>query len=70
MNTHDFINRVRSLYNINRYLLPELNEDQWKQFRDDPARYFINRADKIQVEAIMREVEKRQIKEEIHGKFS
>ena len=60
MTLSDFINRVRSLYNIDHYCLPELSDSDWKQFRDNPPRYFINLADKIQAEAIFREVEKRQ----------
>ena len=55
-----FINRVRSLYNIDHYLLPELSKEDWPQFRDNPPRYFINSADKVQAEAIWREIEKRQ----------
>ena len=55
-----FINRVRSLYNIDHHLLPELSDGDWKEFRDNPPRYFINRADRVQAEAIWREVEKRQ----------
>lgn len=56
-----FLNRVRSLFNINHYLLPELDVTRdWPEFRDDPPRYFINRADLTQQRAIWREVEKRQ----------
>jgi hypothetical protein len=55
-----FLNRVRSLFNINRDKLPELNEQEWAEFRDDPPRYFINRADLPQLRAIWREVERRQ----------
>jgi hypothetical protein len=57
---HAFLNRVRSLFNIDHYLLPELSEKDWPLFRDDPPRYFINRADLQQCRAIWREVEKRQ----------
>ncbi len=60
MTLEEFINRVRSLYNINAHLLPELSDSDWIEYRDDPARYFINRADKRQAEAIFREVERRQ----------
>lgn len=59
MEMHEFLNRVRSLYNIDRHLLPELDDMQWISFRDDPPRYTIN-TDKVQKEAIWREVEKRQ----------
>jgi hypothetical protein len=56
-----FLNRVRSLFNIDGYLLPELDSKRdWPEFRDDPPRYFINRADPTQCKAIWREVEKRQ----------
>jgi hypothetical protein len=61
MTPHEFINRIRSLYNIDHHNLPELTSDQWEQFRKDPPRYLINLADKVQSEAIVREVEKRQI---------
>jgi hypothetical protein len=57
----DFINRVRSLYNINHDRLPELNEREWREFCDDPPKYLINLADKKQAEAIVREVQKRQV---------
>jgi hypothetical protein len=67
MDAHDFINLVRSLYNIDHYLLPELNDRQWAQFRDDPPRYLINLADKAQGEAIVREVKKRQMTEAWRG---
>ena len=55
-----FINRVRSLYNIDHYLLPELSDRDWKEFQANPVRYFINSADRVQAEAIWREIEKRQ----------
>jgi hypothetical protein len=55
-----FLNRVRSLFNIDHYLLPELTERDWQEFRDDPPRYFMNKADLPQLRAIWREVEKRQ----------
>jgi hypothetical protein len=61
MDAHEFINRIRSLYNIDHYKLPELNDEQWIEFQNDPPRYLI-RTDKIQAEAILREVEKRQLK--------
>jgi len=60
MSTHEFLNRIRSLYNIDRHLLPELTNAQWVEFRDNPPRYLIH-TDKRQVDAIMREVEKRQV---------
>ena len=61
MKLYEFANRLRSLYNIDHYLLPELSEEHWAEFRDDPPRYFMNTADKVQAEAIFREVERRQI---------
>lgn len=54
-----FINRVRSLFNIDGYLLPELTKEQQLKFVSDPVRYFIN-ADDRQADAIMREIERRQ----------
>lgn len=59
MTRHEFIDRVRSLYNIDRYLLPELTDDQWDEFRLDPPHYLI-RTDKVQADAILREVDRRQ----------
>lgn len=58
---HDFVNRVRSLYNIDADLLPELRPEDWHEFRHNPPRYLINAADKTQSDAILREVEKRQL---------
>lgn len=56
-----FLNRLRSLFGIDSYLLPELDSKRdWPKFRDDPPRYFINRADLTQQRAIWREVERRQ----------
>ena len=63
MNKDTFLNRVRSLYNIDRHKLPELDDESWAQFRDDPLRFFI-RADEPQGDAIWREVEKRQRREQ------
>lgn len=57
---HAFRNRIASLYNIDFYLLPELSSEDWGEFRRDPPRYFMNRADAVQAAAIWREVEKRQ----------
>jgi hypothetical protein len=55
----DFINRVRSLYNIDGFMLPELTKEQKTQFIADPPRYFIN-TDNTQREAIWREIARRQ----------
>lgn len=54
-----FLNRVRSLHNIDRYHLPELTADEWPGFRDDPVRFFMHANDTL-ADAIWREVEKRQ----------
>jgi len=59
MDQHFFINAVRSLFNIDGYLLPELTREQQGEFLRDPVRYFI-RTDKVQQDAIFREVAKRQ----------
>jgi hypothetical protein len=60
MTNHEFINRIRSLYNIDHSMLPELTDFQWIEFRDDPPRY-LARTDKKQSDAILREVERRQV---------
>jgi hypothetical protein len=54
-----FLNRVRSLHNIDHDQLPELDREDWHSFRDDPVHYFM-RTDDYQQGAIWREVEKRQ----------
>src|ERR1017187_9332259 len=59
MTNHEFINRLRSLYNIDHNMLPELTDKQWPEFRDNPPRY-LTHTDKNQSDAILREVEKRQ----------
>jgi len=59
MEKRAFVNRIRSLFNIDGYLLPELSKDQQSQFLRDPVRFFLN-ADEAQSDAIMREVESRQ----------
>jgi len=56
---HTFTNMLRSLFNIDGFLLPELTSEQQAQFVRDPVRYFIS-ADKVQQDAIFREVAKRQ----------
>jgi hypothetical protein len=55
----EFINRLRSLYAIDRHLLPELSEAEWIAFRTNPPRYLIYASDE-QAAAIFREIEKRQ----------
>lgn len=59
MEQHAFTNGIRSLFNIDGYLLPELTDEQQREFVRDPVRYFI-RTDKVQQDAIFREVAKRQ----------
>jgi hypothetical protein len=54
-----FANCVRSLFNIDGYLLPELTYEEQVQFLRDPVRYFIGTY-KVQQDAIWREVSKRQ----------
>ena len=54
-----FLNRVRSLFNIDGFLLPELDEAEQQKFMRDPVRYFMG-ANQVAGEAIWREVEKRQ----------
>lgn len=55
-----FLNRVRSLFNIDGYLLPELTAEQQREFIRDPVRYFIG-TDKVQSDAIWREVLRRNV---------
>ena len=55
----EFIDRIRSLYNIDGDLLPELTPEQQLAFVSDPVRYFIYAGDTHSA-AIWREVEKRQ----------
>ena len=59
MQKRAFINRIRSLFNIDGYTLPELTGQQQLEFLHDPVRYFLN-TDEDQSDAIMREVESRQ----------
>lgn len=59
MMKQDFINRVRSLFNIDGFLLPELDKDDHLEFMRDPVRFFI-RTEDAKADAIFREVERRQ----------
>ena len=59
MQKRAFINRIRSLFNIDGYTLPELTGQQQLEFLHDPVRYFLD-TDEDQSDAIMREVESRQ----------
>lgn len=61
MTQHDFINRLRSLWNIDAWQLPELGAQQQKDFVFDPARYLM-RANDAHAAAIWREIERRQSK--------
>ena len=56
---HTLLNCIRSLFNIDGYLLPELTREEQREFVSDPVRYFI-RTDNAQQTAIYREVAKRQ----------
>ncbi len=58
---HLFTNMVRSLFNIDGYLLPELTKEHQGEFVRDPVRYFMG-TDKAQQNAIFREVMKRQVR--------
>jgi len=55
------LNCIRSLFNIDGYLLPELTREEQREFVSDPVRYFI-RTDNAQQTAIYREVAKRQVR--------
>lgn len=54
-----FLNRLRSLHNIDHHYLPELTDGEWISFRHNPTEFLI-RADDTQAAAIWREVERRQ----------
>lgn len=60
MNRRWFINRMRSMFNIDAYQLPELDESQLRVFLDDPLQFFMNDGNEDVRGAIWREVEKRQ----------
>jgi hypothetical protein len=53
------LNRLKSLHGIDHHLLPELTDEQWARFRDDPVRFFLRADDPTQA-AIWREIERRQ----------
>jgi hypothetical protein len=59
MQKRELVNRIRSLFNIDGHLLPELTAPQQLQFLRDPVRYFLD-SDEAQSDAIMREIESRQ----------
>lgn len=57
---HQFLNRLRSLWNIDGYLLADvLSLQQQQDFVRDPVRYF-TQSDRKTAEAIWREIERRQ----------
>ena len=62
MTQAEFINCVKSLFNIDSDLLPELTAFEFARFADDPVRYYIRASDE-QADAIWREIEKRQRRE-------
>jgi hypothetical protein len=59
MQKQEFINRIRSLYNIDGHLLSELSSQQQLAFLRAPVTYFLE-TDEAQSDAIMREIERRQ----------
>lgn len=59
MTKQEFLNRIRSLHNIDGWDLPELTDAEKRKFIQNPVLYFI-RCDDAQSDAIWREVEKRQ----------
>lgn len=59
MEKSEFLNRLRTLFNIDGDEMDELSEQQQLRFVDDPARYLI-RANEKHSDAIWREIEKRQ----------
>ena len=60
MEKRAFMNRIRGLFNIDGDLLPELTREQQLKFLRDPVRFFLD-AEGVQSDAIMREIEARQI---------
>ena len=59
MQKQEFKNRIRSLFNIDGHLLPELSNQQQLAFLRAPVTYFLE-TDEAQSDAIMREIERRQ----------
>jgi len=59
MQKQEFVNRIRSLFNIDGHLLPELSNQQQLAFLRAPVTYFLE-TDEGQSDAIMREIERRQ----------
>ena len=59
MEKRAFVNRIRSLFNIERDVLPELTHQQQLDFVRNPVRFLLE-SDELQSDAIMREIERRQ----------
>lgn len=59
MTQHEFMNRLRGLWNIDADQLPELDRQQYAAFSAFPPQWLI-RCDDVQADAIWREIEKRQ----------
>jgi hypothetical protein len=64
MEKMEFLNRLLSLWNIDAYRLPELSEEDWLKFRDNPPQYFVRASDE-QFDAIWREIEVRQTRRKV-----
>ena len=56
---HAFLNRVRSVFNIDQCDIPEFSPWKWGQFQSDPIRYLMRCSDE-DAAVIWREVQKRQ----------
>jgi len=48
MNLSNFSNRLKSLFNIDGYMLPELSDTQIERFFENPVKFFITCDDKTQ----------------------
>lgn len=59
MTKQEFLNRLRSLFNIDGWKLPELSKDEQAMFVSSPVRYLM-KCDDQQADAIWREVDVRQ----------
>ena len=54
-----FFNMLRSLFNIERELVPEFSDSDWHKFEHDKL-WFLIRADDTKATAIFREIIRRQ----------
>jgi hypothetical protein len=62
MNYHNFINRVKALYNVDYYRLESvMPEHLWQPFRDNPVAFLLRCDDKLAA-AIWAEVQHRAVK--------